>query len=188
MLYFSFEESKRNYPKRVQQEFTSDSESYKETFRKYITKYNRNKFYLENSMPVLGDVRGKIVLLTALPYVEGIWFLGQEIQDEYNNPGYLDKKEKIRDHIIRSSESSGQKLYINHLSATGFLSMRTPWDFAQVMNPYALHLMQNVFVHSVQLGVIVYDYAGSSGTIWDAHDNLLAKAIIARNNFQTPLP
>lgn len=173
---------------RVQQEGSSDSDRYKEIFRNYLNPVLRSKFYLGTTIPSLGQVRGKIVLLSALPWIEeGLWFLNQEIQDDHSNPSVSTKKEKIKQHISSSINSNGQKFYINHLSANGLgKSLWTPWSYAKIMNKYALGQIKNVFPHNTQLGVIVYDYAGASKGNWAGKDTILARAIIERNHFAHP--
>ncbi len=188
-LDFLSQNPKETIIMRVQQEYSTDSERYKNIFLRYIIRYGAAKFYVTNTIPSLAQARGKIVLLTSWPYLGmGLEFRLQEVQDEYDNPEVDDKLKLVIDHINASITHGGQgKFYINHLSATGsWLFRRLPFFYAEKLNPYINKQLRGQFKDKRQLGIIVYDYAGYSVRGSNNQDTHLAQAIIIKNHFVPP--
>ncbi len=173
---------------RMQQEWTEDSDRYKNILLKHLVKpENKNKFYTINAMPTLGQVRGKIVLLTSWPYLGiGLEFRLQNHEDTYDNPALDEKVEKVLTHIKGSIKfGGGQKFYITHLSATGaWYTGWMPKDYAYKINPYInIQLRKQPFLNARQLGIVVMDYAGKSLKFANGPDRHLIWAIVVKNDF-----
>ncbi|SNB46286.1 phosphatidylinositol-specific phospholipase C [Geobacter sp. DSM 9736] len=138
-------------------------------------------WYLGNSIPLLGDVRGKIVLLRRFgldPNGEGfigIWLHMSDTpqvfnrdprqtlytEDLYSPGGYFDqgvdeKKRAIRNNITAAQrDSSPDSLYLSFTSATQWKSLSSPLDFANKINPW---LMNTLVTNHGPMGIVPMDF------------------------------
>lgn len=121
-------------------------------------------------LPLLKDVRGKIVIFDELgidngPYSQGMGFrYGDEtyfkIQDDYNAPNEEKKLEKIKDF---QKKCFLYKFKLNHVSATGTLAGAlpgtwTPEDYAKYLNP---RVCEELVACEDPLGIMIFDFIDS---------------------------
>lgn len=167
---------------RVQQEHTTDNNRFTRIFNEYIKDYPV-KFYLGNSVPMLSDARGKIVLISGGPWIEkGLNWIDQMGQDDYSQVSYDTKKEKVKKCMEDAVGNLSAILYINHLSGN-VPPLKGPLSYSQEMNPWAIQFILDHYENARKLGVIVYDYAGYAPITAGEGDSLLAQTIIKRNYF-----
>jgi 1-phosphatidylinositol phosphodiesterase len=130
-------------------------------YNDYIRKYPDSLFYTTNSIPTLGQVRGKIVILSQAKNVDGIrWGSAAfDINNEYlyRDPALFDpvsgKLKNVKDFFENTRGSQNTKLFVNQVSATG---VRTPGTFAASINPFvADYATKN---SGDRLGIVAMDY------------------------------
>ncbi|UQA91299.1 phosphatidylinositol-specific phospholipase C domain-containing protein [Streptomyces halobius] len=120
----------------------------------------RSLFHIENTLPTLGAVRGKIVLATSGPYIGGL-NLGSSLfdtQDNWDKPGIDAKASYVRNHLIKAvnAGASKSKMFLNYTSATGV--PHTPWGYAQRINPYTLQELARLHDRTKSVGVVLLNY------------------------------
>ncbi|MGG5505609.1 MULTISPECIES: phosphatidylinositol-specific phospholipase C domain-containing protein [unclassified Myroides] len=123
---------------RIKQENSSASdEEFLTVFNTKYGEYHKN-MYLESSIPNLGDVRGKIVVLSNVYNVPGIPYSSIKVQDDYFDTSVSSKRGKIASLAIESAKAnrnnSNPSLYLNHCSATK-PPLSSPKSFAGVLVP-----------------------------------------------------
>ncbi|GAA4020559.1 phosphatidylinositol-specific phospholipase C [Allokutzneria multivorans] len=155
---------------RVKQEYSSESDAvFLRIFNDYLDRRGwRRLFFLENRIPTVGEVRGKVVLLANVSGLPGIpWGGGSRlvIQDEYNVPTLFDmqaKWEKVLAHFTKAQSATDGKLYVNFASGTG--AGAAPSSVAGHVNPqlrdYAVSWPEKfpVTQNRPGLGVVPMDY------------------------------
>ena len=157
--------------------------SYYQTFLKYYDE-NESLWHIGTTIPALGQVRGKIVLLRRFALDPGIAGLGIDLAvadnsrsfshtfstnpeqtlygEDLYTPGifssYDEKESAIRENVSRAqSDSSPNNLYLTFTSATqvALLDKGTPLFFASVINPW---LMSALEVNKGRMGIIPMDF------------------------------
>lgn len=108
---------------RFKQENTSASDAHmKALFDKYYEKYADLFFDYKGGIPTLGEVRGKVLILSdVLSITQGINYRTLVTQDDYNlttNWDLYSKWEKVRGHLNSASRGGGA-IYLNYLSGSG---------------------------------------------------------------------
>ena len=110
---------------RFSQEYSSASDTeMKLLFDKYYNKF-KSIFYQGSSRnPKLGDVRGKLILLSNVTSLNqyGIPYRSLNIQDDYHlntNWDLYSKWEKVKRQINNSNNRDGDTIYMNYLSGSG---------------------------------------------------------------------
>lgn len=108
---------------RFKQENTSASDAQmKDLFEKYYTKYSNLFYNYHGGIPTLGEVRGKVLILSdVLSITRGINYRTLVTQDDYNlttNWDLYSKWEKVKNHLDKTSKG-GNALYLNYLSGSG---------------------------------------------------------------------
>ncbi|MFJ4779462.1 phosphatidylinositol-specific phospholipase C [Streptomyces sp. NPDC088762] len=120
---------------RVKQEYSTDSDA---TFRAVFDDYLDNRgwrplFRIADTLPTLGQARGKVVLLAdnaglpGLRYGDGNLF---DIQDDYNAEPFA-KRGKIENQFRRAVQQPG-KLFVNYTSTAAYMPPR--WN-SDRLNP-----------------------------------------------------
>ncbi|MFK0045324.1 phosphatidylinositol-specific phospholipase C [Streptomyces sp. NPDC090741] len=120
---------------RLKQEYSQDSDA---TFRAVFDDYLDNRgwrplFRIADSLPALGQARGKVVLLAdngglpGLRYGDGSVF---DIQDDWNAEPFA-KRGKIEDQFRRAVQQPG-KLFVNYVSTSAYMPPR--WN-SDRLNP-----------------------------------------------------
>ncbi|MFD9334076.1 phosphatidylinositol-specific phospholipase C [Streptomyces sp. NPDC060028] len=120
---------------RVKQEYSGDSDA---TFRAIFDDYLDNRgwrplFRMSDTLPALGQARGKVVLLAdngglpGLRYGDGNVF---DIQDDYNTEPFA-KRGRIEDHFRKAVQQPG-KLFVNYVSTAAYMPPR--WN-SDRLNP-----------------------------------------------------
>ena len=153
---------------RVKDEYkaASNSESFLQRFDRYIDKYGKDKFWLEENVPEMKDVRGKVVILKNFDSegnARGIPWGNALIEDNYEVNSILkeciDRKwDNVRENLEKS-QASESGLYISFCSGASSLGLAYPSDVADRVNP---HVYEYISEHSGKnkFGVVVFDFPG----------------------------
>ncbi|MFE9931335.1 phosphatidylinositol-specific phospholipase C [Streptomyces sp. NPDC005533] len=120
---------------RLKQEYSTDSDA---TFRAVFDDYLDHRgwrplFRIADTLPTLGQARGKVVLLAdngglpGLRYGDGNVF---DIQDDYNTEPFA-KRGRIENHFRKAVQQPG-KLFVNYVSTAAYMPPR--WN-SDRLNP-----------------------------------------------------
>ncbi|MBX7170897.1 MAG: phosphatidylinositol-specific phospholipase C domain-containing protein [Pyrinomonadaceae bacterium] len=136
------------------------TDSFQKQFETYINP-KRSSWFLENRIPNLKEVRGKIILLRRFaPDTSPVgldWNSSQlTIQDEYQAPS-KEKWSKVKDSLNKARTSDFDKLFINFTSASLSFShpLNSPITVADYVNP---RLVDHIASKSGRLGIIPMDF------------------------------
>ncbi|MFG2771815.1 phosphatidylinositol-specific phospholipase C [Streptomyces sp. NPDC048350] len=143
---------------RVKQEYSSDSDA---TFRAIFDDYLDNRgwrslFRIGDTLPALGEARGKVVLIADNGGLPGLkWWDGGAlaIQDDWNALPNA-KYPKIEAHFRKAVEQPG-KLYINFVSTSASLPPR--WN-SDNLNPRVHGFLDGTASTWKGLGIVAMDY------------------------------
>ncbi|MEU7035011.1 phosphatidylinositol-specific phospholipase C [Streptomyces sp. NPDC046237] len=143
---------------RVKQEYSSDSDA---TFRAVFDDYLDNRgwrslFRIGDTLPALGEARGKVVLIADNGGLPGLkWWDGGAlaIQDDWNALPNA-KYPKIEAHFRKAVEQPG-KLYINFVSTSASLPPR--WN-SDNLNPRVHGFLDGTANTWKGLGIVAMDY------------------------------
>ena len=123
-------------------------------------------FWMDKSIPTIGQVRGKIVLLTDFPSdkVLGIPYnsMGRRghIEDHYKENAGDSKWSKVKNNLQKAKYGSSSDMYLTFNSASGNpLGIQCPREIARKMNP-RLHDYVRSQPRRARLGIIAIDYPG----------------------------
>lgn len=123
----------------------------------------------------LGEVRGKILILDNTGSIRFFTDRGYAytrypntnklvIQDNYDNPSRAEKWRDIQTNLDQSMASTGDQLYLNHISATGGPPVgSTPKDFTNDLNPKTIQYIQSL-PEPKQMGVLIFDFVSTKQT------------------------
>ncbi|MFG3498575.1 phosphatidylinositol-specific phospholipase C [Streptomyces sp. NPDC047928] len=147
---------------RVKQEYSRDSDA---TFRRIFDLYLDAKgwrplFRIGAGLPLLGEARGKVVLLADNAGLPGVRYGDSalfDIQDDYMaEPGA--KYPKIEAHFRKAVQQPG-RLYVNHVSTAALLPPR--WN-ADRLNPRVHSLVDSAGAAGWRgLGIVPMDFPGT---------------------------
>jgi 1-phosphatidylinositol phosphodiesterase len=123
---------------------------------------NPGLFYTANTIPELGAVRGKIVLVSREPGIGGIPWKEPpfNIQDAYEVTNVQTKVEAVFNHLYRAAiDTSSSDWYINFASGTGLPSnpLITPQAVALATNGIVFHALEG---EKGRFGTIIMDFPG----------------------------
>ncbi|MEU6943657.1 phosphatidylinositol-specific phospholipase C [Streptomyces sp. NPDC046316] len=143
---------------RVKQEYSSDSDA---TFRAIFDDYLDNRgwrslFRIGDTLPALGEARGKVVLIADNGGLPGLkwWDSGAlAIQDDWNALPNA-KYPKIEAHFRKAVEQPG-RLYINFVSTSASLPPR--WN-SDNLNPRVHGFLDGTANTWKGLGIVAMDY------------------------------
>lgn len=189
----------------VKREYSTykSSNTFEQTFMKYVNDNDPNHdfWYFGDTIPKLGDVRGKIVLLRRFDGHVGIdathgWkddacstITGKaviEVQDRYQFGSkseilhaikamdyYKEKTRVVEDMLVKSSKSpvGSGHLFLNFASAT---IPRPPVDYARDVNRNIASWMKDVKHKNGRYGIVILDFAGR-------HSSQLVNQIVNSN-------
>ncbi|MGB1284278.1 MAG: phosphatidylinositol-specific phospholipase C [Polaribacter sp.] len=148
------------------------AKSFADIFKNYEQKYQNLRWYQKKEMPLLSQVRGKIVLLDDANLQKGIRFTNAKHQDDYYVTSVEKKWTAIQEHLERAkNDTQTHFLYLNSASGTGlnaefstltkafFRKVYTPQNIAQKIMPrleayFAAIKTQN----KAQYGVLIMDF------------------------------
>ncbi|MBP2400814.1 phosphatidylinositol-specific phospholipase C [Streptomyces syringium] len=127
----------------------------------------RHDIFCTEGIPILGQARGKIILLGNVSGLPGTdWGSSQlDIQDYYDLSSWTpvdNKLAKVTAQLDKARrDNSGTTLYVNHISGYSVSPPRTPWSISSSANPRALKAIQDRFTPSGRgcLGIVPMDYA-----------------------------
>lgn len=143
---------------RVKQEYSGESDA---TFRRIFDDYLDNRgwrslFRIGDTLPVLGEARGKVVLIADNGGLPGLkWWDGGvlAIQDDWNAAPNA-KYPKIEAHFRTAVEQPG-KLYINFVSTSAYLPPR--WN-SDNLNPRVHGFLDGTASGWKGLGIVPLDF------------------------------
>jgi 1-phosphatidylinositol phosphodiesterase len=150
--------------------------SFEQVFRGYIERANSaDRWVLADTVPALGEARGKIVLfrrfdadargtvlgLNPLPWPDNVVFVAEgvanfRVQDEFRVPTVTGRPRKweLVNAMLDEAKDGGRTLYVNFCSATGLGS--TPRAMADEINP---RLMSYLAAHPRgRFGAVLIDF------------------------------
>ena len=138
---------------RFKQESDGSSEStWVNTFHQYMRDFkggtdnlpHEHYMYVpsRSSLPTLGQVRGKFLVVSNVSELDGFRWSNAEVQDDYNPSSYTAKKNRFREHLARSvmAPAGNNDLYINF--ASGYIAPSGPDAMAENMLPHVSDLMK----------------------------------------------
>ena len=139
-----------------------NTETYVETLNRYLDALPSNRILITNSIPTVGQARGRVVIIDRFPGSIGAieWdasFL--DIQDDYQVPTLFhrdDKWHKVRDQLNKAkNDPSDAKLYINFCSGTS--AGAYPDDVASYVNWRVQDHIESAGPH-YRWGVVIFDF------------------------------
>lgn len=155
---------------RIQQENSTVSDrEFLKIFKSHYAEYHKY-MYLRTSIPEIGKVRGKIVVLSNVLSVPGILLRQIDVQDDYSDTSLSSKKNKIINFANESAKSNrngnNPSLYLNHCSASS-PPFKSPESFARVLLPsitrdfkegLGSHQVDNSQNEAPHIGIIAMDF------------------------------
>lgn len=137
-----------------------NTESFEDTFRRHLADFDR--FWLDSSIPMLGQVRGKIVILRRFSGSLGIPFDRQNVKDDWTVNTILPcsinpKLEGIKSHLDEARSSSRPCFYITFCS--GVSSGAYPNAVADRINIHVRRYAEE-YRTSACLGIVIMDFPG----------------------------
>ncbi|MCJ1680707.1 phosphatidylinositol-specific phospholipase C [Streptomyces sp. APSN-46.1] len=147
---------------RLKQEYSGESDA---TFRAVFDDYLNNRgwrplFRIADTLPTLGQARGKVVLLAdngglpGLRYGDGNVF---DIQDDWNAEPFA-KRGKIENHFRRAVQQPG-KLFVNYTSTSAYMPPR--WN-SDRLNPQVHAFVDGgELAGRTGLGIVPMDFPGT---------------------------
>lgn len=158
---------------RVKEEHTAESgsQSFGAIWADYMKRYGGHVYTGDNTIPTLGQVRGKIFVLRnngEIPTKYGISYSSNEIQDHYivywlahkmvdgDKISLPSKKDKIKEYILKARSSANAKLVLNHLSGAQGMA---PRDVARATNQEAFEYI-GPYNGKKSLGILIMDFPG----------------------------
>lgn len=129
--------------------------------------------YRDNRLPGMGEVRGRIVLISNSEGIDGIPAGNADLlsyQNQWEAPVH-EKLDLIREHCEAAEADTGTKLYVNYTSTTTGETIPNPRNYAEEINPKTVELANGAAGRRPRFGAVVVDFADAS----------LADALIACN-------
>lgn len=153
---------------RLQQEYSSASaDEFKRIFDAEYLSAASDILCIAETVPTLGQARGKVILLSGMPYVGGIWFNSDNpdlvLEDEYSIPTLFHRGRKW-DTIVAALEKAreaphNRRLHISFTSGWGIGCC--PFLAAGYMNPALVEWLRTQPGSTPRrLGVIPIDWIG----------------------------
>ncbi|WP_426575515.1 phosphatidylinositol-specific phospholipase C (plasmid) [Xenorhabdus stockiae] len=125
--------------------------------------------YLDSNIPSLGQVRGKIVIISNVSGLPGIPWDVFYIQDDYDAVGLFEKWEAISEHFnltIKNHSSGGKDFFINFLSIQGNPPHWTIKKMSYNINgSFATMLQEGNNVSGLGIGIIPMDFPNLIGEV-----------------------
>lgn len=142
---------------RIKEEYQPDGNTrpFNETVQAAIGNFPEGRFYLKNYIPSMSECRGKIILLRDFSDSSfGIPFWSADLEDTWKAEED-EKWDKVKAHLDRAKESSGDTLFITFSSFT--CGAEAPRELSRRMNP---KLHSYVTGTKERLGIVASDYPG----------------------------
>jgi 1-phosphatidylinositol phosphodiesterase len=134
------------------------TQSFIETFRHEI-EGDGNLWLLQNQLPLLGQSRGRIVVLDRVGSLGGYPWQKLRLQDDYQ--AALSKKETlIRKHLELASSSEGNSWFVNFCSGTLPTNLVTPRQYSVRSNEVAFQFLREHQDFPARIGTVVMDFPG----------------------------
>ncbi|MDR0217316.1 MAG: phosphatidylinositol-specific phospholipase C [Enterobacteriaceae bacterium] len=169
---------------RIKQEYSSVSdEEFINIFNGYYGSY-QSSMYLGNQVPILGNVRGKIVILANVFELPGIPYDSINTQDDYTDTDIEKKLGEIVNFIDQSINTNNtehkSELYLNQCNATNPWEFIGPKDVANKLNPK----LENEFINNIPKRIIngsISEPAHIGVISMDFYTDPLVSEVIERN-------
>jgi len=153
---------------RIKQEYSEDNAEFARVFNENYYPSYEGILYTAQSTPLLGDVRGKIVIVSNASGVPGLpW---NNVQDNYD-PSWIEEKiqsiSASLDSAISNHGNGDSALFYNFVSKQGIPLVQSIGQAAQKLNPETINLIaQKRPPVATGLGVIAMDFPNrSTGTL-----------------------
>ncbi|XP_070554624.1 1-phosphatidylinositol phosphodiesterase-like [Ptychodera flava] len=164
---------------RVKKEHTEyGNRSMEDLFREAIGQFHSKFFWTTNSMPNLGEARGKIVILDDFADGRvGVKYSDAEIADNWEVPALLPieldaKWKSVRNNVNKASEDRSNRMFLTYTS--GSSNRVFAYAVADRINSKLFEFI-NSNPGKKKLGTVVMDFPGG----------ILVEKIILSNNFLT---
>ncbi|MEV6522078.1 phosphatidylinositol-specific phospholipase C [Longispora sp. NPDC051575] len=148
---------------RVKQEYSSVSDAeFGAIFTDYLDRRGwRSLFRLDDGLPALGDVRGRVVLIGDNGGIGGIRWAGplMDLQDAWDVPTVFHRSQKwgrVATQLDRAAANTAPKLFVNF--ASGSSAGCYPDAVASYVNPRLRDKVAGMPAHA-PLGIVVTDFA-----------------------------
>lgn len=155
---------------RIKQEYSTASDE--EFVNIFESKYRANFsdiLFTEPRVPTLGEVRRKVVVISNVFSLPGIYWSSIVVQDEYDPPGYYDKVNAISKNLsaaIADHSSGGNTMYVNFISKQGVPLIQTINQGAAKLNVEFLNLVgEKKAPVATGLGIIAMDFPNRTGGV-----------------------
>ncbi|SCZ51531.1 MULTISPECIES: phosphatidylinositol-specific phospholipase C [Photorhabdus] len=146
-----------------QEQSTEPDELFNAIFKHYKDKYSP-LFHDDSQIPKLGDVRGKIVVISRNKGLPGIAWTSIDIEDHYDDPGKEEKYHFVVAHLEKALKYRGDTLYLTNTSAYSGPDFTLDYAF------YMYKSLKNWIIHTYQpehpghdkptLGIVAMDFVG----------------------------
>ncbi|WP_157975283.1 phosphatidylinositol-specific phospholipase C [Photorhabdus sp. CRCIA-P01] len=152
-----------------QEQSTASDELFDAIFKHYKDKYSP-LFHDDSQIPKLGDVRGKVVVISRNKDLPGIAWTSMDIEDHFDDPGMEEKYHFVVDHLEKASKDSGDTLYLTNTSAYSGLDVTI--NYATYMHKHLKDWLVNTYQPAhpghdkPTLGIVAMDFVGG----WDNGD------------------
>ncbi|MBU7597498.1 phosphatidylinositol-specific phospholipase C [Streptomyces sp. P38-E01] len=120
-----------------------------------------------DSLPTLGEARGRIVLVTTQPDIGGLRFPSSDslfVQNEWELPTE-EKWQAVERHLDASAAEAGDtdRLAVNYLSTTGGELLPSPRGYAEALNPRLEERLNAEYDRGDRpvYGAVLLDFAGT---------------------------
>ena len=174
---------------RIKEEYIAayNEMNFEETLLKIMSEYKEDSFYLKPEIPILGEVRGKIVIIQEFASTEPIglpYYKRFKLEEESWVPTLFNMSsrwERTEQNLETASVDSdrGQQIYLTYCSGAGFGAY--PYSVASYVNWYCAEYVKNK--GKACLGIVAMDFPGA-GLITDLiNTNKLRSHMIVK-----PLP
>jgi 1-phosphatidylinositol phosphodiesterase len=150
---------------RIRDEYKAlnSSEEFSVTFMRHMLECDNSMlmFWTKPFLPMVGEARGKIILLRSFKGRIGINFRDLQVADKWHIPTLfaLSKKwRKVCKHLQKASSRSDDKLFITFCSGAGWGAY--PHIVASSINCKVFNLIASAPEMKNRWGVVVFDYPG----------------------------
>ncbi|MFD7337873.1 hypothetical protein ACFV98_17980 [Streptomyces violascens] len=135
---------------------------FKETSERHYLGGWRSLFHINSGFPTLGEVRGKVVLMSGWPHIGGLSLSSTSLfdtEDLWDKPAISVKKTCVSNHLTGAANAgaSKSKMFMTYSNAN-HVPTNTPWNYSKQVNPHALDTLRRIKAEGKTVGVLAMDY------------------------------